>query len=105
MLMTSKDVIFGGKKNFIDRCKNKITRDEFKSKRLSPFLIYGEATHYHGNRKFNISKDLKTIIFKPNRKIHINLILPDLKKNIKTILIKLYEHSVIDDTPLTFSID
>ena len=105
MMMTSKDVIFGGKANFIKRCQNKITYDEFKAKRLSPFLIYGEATHYHGNRKFSISNDLKTIVFKPNRKTHINLILPNLKKNIKTILTKLYEHSVIDDMPLTFSID
>jgi hypothetical protein len=52
--MTSKDVIFGGKTNFIKRCQNKITKDEFKTKRLGDFLIYGEATHYHGNRKFSI---------------------------------------------------
>lgn len=105
MLMTSKDVIFGGKTNFIKRCQNEISKDEFKTKRLGDFLIYGEATHYHGNRKFSIQANLKTIVFKPNRKTHINLILPKLKKNYEKILRKLYEHSVIDDVPLTFSID
>ena len=105
ILMTSKDVIFGGKTNFIKRCQNKITKDEFKTKRLGDFLIYGEATHYHGNRKFSIQANLKTIVFKPNRKTHINLILPKFKKNYEKILRKLYEHSVIDDVPLTFSLD
>jgi IS605 OrfB family transposase len=33
------------------------------------------------------------------------LILPKLKKNYEKILRRLYEHSVIDDVPLTFSID
>lgn len=103
--MTSKDVIFGGKTNFIRRCQNKITKDEFKAKRLGDLLIYGEATHYHGNRKFSIQADLKTIVFKPNRKTHINLVLPKLKKNYEKILRKLYEHSVIDDVSLTFSLD
>ena len=105
ILMTSKDVIFGGKGNFIKRCQRKISKEEFKKKRIGELYIYGEATHYHGNRKFRIQEDLKNILFKPNKKTKIYLTLPKLKTNYKKILKKLYEHSEIDDIPLTFSVD
>lgn len=105
ILMTSKDIIFGGKKNFIARCKGYISKDEFIKTRIHPFLIYGEATHYHGNRKFAISEDLSEVIFKPCKKTHIKLKLPKLKKGYKKILQKLHKHSIIDDVPLTFSLD
>ena len=105
ILMTSKDVIFGGKKNFIKRCQGKISKEEFKNKRIEPLWICGEATHYHGNRKFRIQDDLKSILFKPNKKIKIFLALPSLKKNYAKILKKLCEHAAIDDMPITFSID
>ena len=103
--MTSKDVIFGGKSNFIKRCQGKISKEEFKAKRLEPLLICGEATHYHGNRKFRIQDDLKRILFKPNKKTKIYLNLPSLKKNYEKILKKLCGHAKIDDMPITFSID
>ena len=103
--MTSKDVIFGGKSNFIKRCQGKISKEEFKAKRLEPLWICGEATHYHGNRKFRIQDDLKRILFKPNKKTKIYLNLPSLKKNYEKILKKLCGHAKIDDMPITFSID
>lgn len=103
--LTKKDkVVFGGKSNFIKRCKNKISKDEFKQNRLALLYVIGEATHYHGNRKFSINEDLKTIIFKPSRKHHFELQLPELKKNHRRLLKKLYEHSVIDDVPITFKL-
>ena len=105
ILATSKDVIFGGRGNFINRCQDKISKEEFQKKRIGQVIVYGEATHYHGNRKFMIQKDLKSIIFKPSKKIHINLMLPNLKKGYKKILAKLHKHTVIDDMPITFSID
>ena len=52
-----KQLIFGGKKNFIDRCKNRITKDEFLDKRLSKLYIIGEANQ-HGNRFIVINEDL-----------------------------------------------
>ena len=103
--MTSKNVIFGGKGNFIKRCQGKISKEEFKAKRIEPLWICGEATHYHGNRKFRIQDDLKSILFKPNKKTKIYLALPSLKKNYEKILKKLCEHAMIDDMPITFSID
>lgn len=103
--MTSKDVIFGGKANFMKRCQSKISKEEFASKRIEALYVYGEATHYHGNRKFRIQDNLKSILFKPNKKTKIYLTLPSLKKNYAKILKKLCEHAEIDDTPLTFSLD
>ena len=105
ILMTSKNVIFGGKGNFIKRCQGKISKEEFKNKRIEPLWICGEATHYHGNRKFRIQDDLKSILFKPNKKTKIYLNLPSLKKNYTKILKKLCEHAEIDDMPITFAID
>ena len=103
--MTSKDVIFGGKGNFIRRCQGKISKEEFKANRIESLWICGEATHYHGNRKFRIQDDLKSILFKPNKKTKIYLNLPSLKKNYEKILKKLCKHAKIDDMPITFSID
>lgn len=105
ILMKSKDVIFGGKSNFIKRCQDKISKEEFRSRRVGQLIIYGEATHYHGNRKFQIQDDLKSILFKPNKKVHISLQLPSLRNGYEKILKKLVEHAAIDDMPLTFGLD
>jgi hypothetical protein len=56
-LKSSKDeednpvkVIFGGKKNFIRRCKGLISRDEFlTNKKLNPIYSIGTAKPYKGN--------------------------------------------------------
>ena len=63
-------VIFGGKRNFLKRAQGKITHDEYEKKRVMPLFICGEATHYHGNRKFSIQEDLSAVIFKPCRSTH-----------------------------------
>lgn len=103
--LSSKDnVIFGGKKNFFDRMNNKISKEEFQTNRLSPLYIIGEATHYHCNRKFQIQNNLKTILFKPNRKVHIELDIGNLKRNYKRILNRLVEHQRLDDTPITYKL-
>ena len=106
-LHLSKDkIIFGGKFNFIKRAQEKITHDEFIAKRIGPLFVCGEATHYHGNRKFSIQEDLSTIIFKPCRSTHIELhVSKNLKKTQKAILKRLYQHSTIDDMPISFKLD
>ena len=48
---------------------------------------------------------MKRILFKPNNNSKIYLTLPSLKKNYEKILKKLCEHAMIDDMPITFSID
>ena len=67
-----KQLIFGGKKNFIDRCKGKITKDEFLNKRLSKLFIIGESNQ-HGNRMVVINDDLLSFTFKPTMKDKIVL--------------------------------
>ena len=106
LLARDSKVIFGGRKNFIDRAQGKISREEFLSKRIGPLFVCGEATHYHGNRKFSIQEDLSMIIFKPCRSTHIELhVSKNLKKTQKAILRRLYQHSVIDDMPISFMLD
>lgn len=97
-------VIFGGKRNYFNRMKHLISYDEFKLSRLNPLYIIGEATHYHCNRKFQIQNNLTTILFKPNKRIHIYLKLGNLKSNIRKILTHLVEHQRLDDIPITYKL-
>ena len=84
-------VIFGGKKNFILRCKNKISKEEYQLKRLVPINIQGEELN-QGNRLFKLDIiDNNQIIFKLNRNEHIELKLPNLRNNIKNELFKLQQ--------------
>ena len=85
-------VIFGGKKNYFQRLKNNISKEQFKQKRLSPIYSIGEVINksVKGNRKFHIEQDLENIIFKPNKSTKINLQLIGLNKR-KQILSKLYQ--------------
>ena len=108
-LVGDKKVIFGGRKNFIKRCQNKISYDEYNSYRFQPLCSYGEkksgTKSVHGNRKFKLSDDLIFITLKlKERKIKINL--PKyLHSNIKYILKHIYTHQILDDTPITYKID
>jgi hypothetical protein len=87
-----KNIIFGGKYNFKQRCLNKITNEEFKLKRISPLNIQGEILQ-KGNRKFQLDLSNNQIIFKLKHKQHHKLILPKLKNNYKKYLSKLEELS------------
>ena len=108
-LVGDKKVIFGGRKNFIKRCQNKISYDEFNSYRFQPLCSYGEKKSgtktVHGNRKFKLSDNLTFITLKlKERKIKINL--PKyLHSNIKYILKHIYKHQILDDVVITYKID
>ena len=65
-------IIFGGKKNYIRRCKGLISKEEYQYHRISPLLSMGEANQ-KGNRKFKINQDLHSITFQINRNNHYNL--------------------------------
>ena len=87
----NEKVIFGSKMNFINRLKNKITKEEYQLKRLLPVNIQGEVLK-NGNRSFKLDIiDNNQIIFKLNRNKHIELKLPRLRKNIKNELFKLQQ--------------
>lgn len=96
-------VIFGGKKNFFDRLKGKISREEYQLKRLLPLYSVGEASK-SGNRKFQI-KDENTIIFKVSRKEHITLKLNGTSKRYRDYLNQLNLHQSNCDIPITYKLD
>ena len=99
-----KQLIFGGKKNFIDRCKGKITKDEFLNKRLSKLFIIGEANQ-HGNRMVVINDDLESFTFKPTNKDRITLSICGRYKRYKSILNKLYYLQKDKRISITYQLD
>ena len=97
-------VIFGGKINFIQRCKQQINKDEFKLKRLNPLYSIGTAKPYKGNQKFRITESLDKVIFQPKCKEKYELILIGVTKGYKQILSKLYIHQLNKDLPITYKL-
>ena len=99
-------VIFGGKKNYFQRLKNNISKEQFKLKRLSPIYSIGEVINksVKGNRKFHIEQNLENISFKPNRKLNINLQLIGLNKR-KQILSKLYQKQERKEIKIAYKLD
>ena len=99
-------IIFGGKKNFFDRLKGKISKSEYKNKRLSPIYSIGEVVNksVKSNRKFHIEQDLDVIIFKPNKLTKIKLTLIGLG-NRKSILSKLYQKQERKEIKITYKLD
>ena len=96
-------VIFGGKKNYFDRLRKKISKEEYQLKRLLPLYSVGEASK-HGNRKFQI-EDENTIIFKVSRKEHITLNLNGTSKRYRDYLNQLILHQANCDIPITYKLD
>ena len=105
----NKKVIFGGKQNFLKRCKHQIDKNAFNLNRLSGLSSIGEkksgTKSVHGNRKFKLTADLKQVTLKlKNKKIKLHLI-GNYSKNLLYKLSQVYKHQVLDDTPLTYKID
>ena len=98
-----KSVIFGGKANFIRRCLNKISKEDFIKKRLLPIYSVGQANS-NGNRLFEIINETE-ILFKPDKNTHINLILKDIGKNRMKMLNILKELKFTKTVPMTYSLD
>lgn len=96
-------VIFGGKKNFFDRLKGKISKQEYQLKRLLPLYSVGEASK-SGNRKFQI-EDENTIIFKVSRKEHITLKLNGTSKRHRDYLNQLITLQINKSIPITYKLD
>jgi IS605 OrfB family transposase len=102
----NEKVVFGGKNNFIKRCKNLITKKEYIEKRSSPINIQGEMLQ-KGNRSFSLDIiENNQIIFKLNKNKHIKLELPKLRSNIKKEIFKLQQLNEIKqgETGYTYSV-
>ena len=105
----TKKVVFGGKQNFLKRCKHQIDKEEFNLNRLSGLTSIGEkksgTKSVHGNRKFKLTSDLKQVTLKlKDKKVKLNLI-GNYSKNLLHKLSQVYKHQILDDTPLTYKID
>lgn len=79
-----KKVIFG---DFKKRIKGLISNNDFKNSKSRGFTSEGECPQ-KGNRHFEFDILNNTIIYKRNKKEHISLSLPNLKKKIKDELLK-----------------
>jgi IS605 OrfB family transposase len=102
----NEKVIFGGKNNFIKRCKNLISKQDFIEKRYSPINIQGEMLQ-KGNRSFHLDIiENNQIIFKLNKNKHIKFNLPKLRNNIKKELFKLQQINEVKcgETGYTYSV-
>ena len=99
-----KPMIFGGKKNFLLRCQGKITKDEFKQKRLSNLYIIGEANQ-HANRFIQINSDLCSFTFKPSRNTNIQLVINGRYKRYQSILQQLYILQQDKQIPITYQLN
>lgn len=87
----NKKVVFGSKYNLINRLKNKITKEEYQTKRLYPINIQGEELK-QGNRSIKLDIiENNQIIFKLSKNNHIELKLPNLRNNIKKELFELQQ--------------
>ena len=101
-LLHNDKVIFGGKKLFIDRCQNKISKDEFQIKKLRPIYSVGESPK-KGNRKFSIVTE-NHIIFKPTRE-ECFLLEINPSKNYQKYLLELSDLASQKKIPIDFKLD
>ena len=99
----SSKVIFGGKKNYFNRLKGNITKEQFKENRLSALYSIGTRSNkgIAGNQKFHLEQNLN-LIFKPNRKTKIEL---QLKYHNKHLLKLLYVNQETRKFSLTYKLD
>ena len=98
-----KGRIFGGKSNFEKRKAGKITNEQWKQLRIQPLSVIGEASK-KGNRKFNFDIENNKLVFKVNKKQHIEITLPKLKKTLKRVMRKLQESCKECLAPISFRI-
>ena len=99
-------VIFGGKKNYFDRLKGKITKEQFKLNKLSSIYSIGEIVNksVKSNRFFHLEQNLSSIIFKPNKDTRIQLSLVGVGNRI-SILKKLYQKQENKEIKIGYKLD
>ena len=100
-LLHNDKIIFGGKKLFVERCQNKISKEEFQIKKLRPLYSVGESLQ-KGNRNFSIITE-NHIIFKPTREEHFLLEI-NPSKNHQNYLIQLSQLTEEKKIPIDFKL-
>ena len=82
-----KKIIFGGRRLFLERQHNKISKEEYKLLKLRPIYSIGCAGEF-ANRKFRIISEDR-IIFQPTKQEHIELELLSVGKKYQKKIKKL----------------
>ena len=95
-------VIFGGRKNFIRRCKGLITNDEWKALRVMPLYSIGQA-NAKGNRRFRMNYATRTLTYKDADQQY-QFQIPILKRNWEVIFEQLCQKAADGKIPLLFSV-
>ena len=103
VLNKDKKVIFGGRKLFLDRIKNLISKEEFQIEKLRPLQVVGRA-YNKGNCKFQVLSE-NEILFKPCKKEHFNLKLKNIGKNYQKKLKSLILAQEKRLVPITYKLD
>ena len=96
-------IVFGGKKLFMQRCKQQITREEFQLKKLFPLTSIGEMNN-KANRLFKIINN-KTISFNLNRNSHYTLNLTEVGSKRSKELDQLLKLQANKQIAITYKLD
>lgn len=88
-------IIFGGKKNFVNRKYNKITKEEWNKLRNIPLYCCGSVEN-KGNRKFKIDLLRNEVILKINKKYNIYLKIKNKLSNNHLHLLKALEIACVE---------
>lgn len=97
-----KKIIFGGKKLFLERQNNKISKEEYKLAKLRPLQVVG-ASYNKGNCKFQILSKSE-ILFKPNSREHFVLKLEGVGRNYEKKLEALKQAQDNCELPITYKL-
>ena len=99
-----QNILFGGKKNFSDYSKGKITKEEYRKNRMMTMYSIGKKHDPAGNRKFQLDLANNRVIFKPDRHNHIDVILPKLSKNQRKLLEQIELLGRAHEMPITYEL-
>lgn len=97
-------IIFGGKKNCVDRAKGLITKEKYREQRIGKLFFIGEA-NYHANRVLRINEDAESFTFMPERGKSAVLTIAGGYRRYKEMLRKLYKLQQSKAAPITYSLD
>jgi hypothetical protein len=95
-------VIFGGRKNFIRRCKGLISNEEWKALRMMPLYSIGQA-NAKGNRRFRMDYPNRTLTYKDATQ-ELQFQIPMLKPNWEIILEEICQKAADSKLALSFSV-
>lgn len=96
----TRRVVFGGRTNLKKYLSGKLTKEEFKYRRLMPVCSCGEA-QYKGNRLFQFKFDENLVVYKRGRGDHISIHFCPVKKRLAQELALVQELAEEKKLPVT----